>query len=63
MIKESFNKYDITSYFNINKNKKIAYIIDNISNIFYKNDIVKLHNLFINYKSKRPVIFIGKYNA
>lgn len=62
MIKESFNKYDITSYFNINKNKKIAYIIDNISNIFYKNDIVELHNLFINYKSKRPVIFIGKYD-
>lgn len=62
LIKESFNKLNIISYFNKNENQKTAYIIDNISNLLYKNDIVELHNLFIKNNTMRPVIFIGKYN-
>ena len=62
LIKESFNKFNIVSYFNTNENQKTAYIIDNISNLLYKNDIVELHNLFIKNNTRRPVIFIGKYN-
>ena len=62
LIKESFNKYNIVSYFNINEKQETAYIIDNISNLLYKNDIVELHNLFIKNNTNRPVIFIGKYD-
>ena len=62
LIKESFNKFNIVSYFNIDEKQKTAYIIDNISNSLYKNDIVELHNLFIKNNISRPVIFIGKYN-
>ena len=32
LIKESFNKFNIISYFNTEEKKKTAYIIDNISN-------------------------------
>jgi len=62
LIKESFNKFNIISYFNTEEKQKTAFIIDNISNLLYKNDIVELHNLFIKNNIIRPVIFIGKYN-
>lgn len=62
LIKESFNKLNIISYFNKEEKQKTAFIIDNISNLLYKNDIVELHNLFIKNNTIRPVIFIGKYN-
>ena len=62
LIKESFNKFNIISYFNKEEKQKTAFIIDNISNSLYKNDIVELHNLFIKNNTIRPVIFIGKYN-
>ena len=62
LIKESFNKFNIISYFNTEEKQKTAFIIDNISNLLYKNDIVELHNLFIKNNTRRPVIFIGKYN-
>lgn len=62
LIKESFNKFNIISYFNTEEKKKTAFIIDNISNSLYKNDIIDLHNLFVKNNTIRPVIFIGKYN-
>ena len=62
LIKESFNKFNIISYFNTNQKQKTAYIIDNISNLLYKNKILELNNLFIKNNTIRPVIFIGKYN-
>ena len=48
--------------FTTEEKQKTAFIIDNISNLLYKNDIVELHNLFIKNNTIRPVIFIGKYN-
>jgi len=60
-ISKSLNKFDIQSYFT-SKPKNFAFIIDNISNILYKNDIIELHNMFINNNNNIPVIFIGKYD-
>tara|TARA_Y100000741_G_C18238377_1_gene552620 strand:+ start:36 stop:1220 length:1185 start_codon:yes stop_codon:yes gene_type:complete len=62
LIRESFKTYDICSMLS-NKKKKIGYIIDNIDNSsISKNDIVELHNLFVKNKTKRPVIFVGKFS-
>ena len=61
-IKQSFKSYDISSMLNHQK-KTTAFIIDNIeSNVLSKSEINELHNLFIQYKTIRPVILIGNYN-
>tara|TARA_Y100000389_G_scaffold144921_1_gene143357 strand:+ start:798 stop:1991 length:1194 start_codon:yes stop_codon:yes gene_type:complete len=61
-IKQSFKSYDICSMLN-NSKKKTAYILDNIeSNVLSKTEINELHNLFIKNDTIRPVILIGNYN-
>lgn len=61
-INKSFKSYDICSILN-KKKQKTAYIIDNIeSNSLSKSDINELYNLFIKNDTIRPVILIGNYN-